>query len=87
MSLLNINVNGMEFTAHKCVLTIRWPVFERTFNTEMIQKKTNKVNIVDMGQHAFEQLFKYIYLGTAAIKDYVIQLYFAADMYRHVYDE
>ena len=81
---VTFNVKGIELTAYKCVLAKRSPVFQRMFNTEMIEQKTNTVNIVDMEQHVFEQFLKYIYTGNASIKDYVAELYFAADMYQMV---
>lgn len=78
---VTLNVNGRELKAHKCMLAIRSPVFQRMFNTDMLESKTNIVNIDDISQDVFVQLLKYIYTGTADVNKYATELFLAAEKY------
>ena len=78
---VTFTVNGMEFRAHKNVLAMRSPVFQRMFTIDMIEKKTNRIDIVDMEQDVFKELLKYIYIGTASLDKYGFELIFAAERY------
>ena len=78
---VTLNVNGRELKAHKCMLAIRSPVFHRMFSTDMLESKTNIVNIDDISQDVFVQLLKYIYTGTADVSKYATELFLAAEKY------
>ncbi|CAG2183026.1 unnamed protein product, partial [Oppiella nova] len=56
-------VKGREFTAHKCVLSVRSRVFSAMFATDMKECHENRVNIDDMDVDVFEQLLSFIYTG------------------------
>ena len=64
---LKIDVKGTEFMAHKCVLSVRSPVFAAMFASDMKEKLENRVEINDIDVDVFEQFLRFVYTGRAAI--------------------
>ncbi|XP_044576398.1 speckle-type POZ protein B-like [Cotesia glomerata] len=78
-----INVCGKEFRAHKICLIARSPVLAAMFSHEMIEKKTNKIDIVDLKPTIFEKILEYIYTDEVTNLDaHAEDLLEAADKYQ-----
>uniref|UniRef100_A0A914Q6M8 BTB domain-containing protein n=1 Tax=Panagrolaimus davidi TaxID=227884 RepID=A0A914Q6M8_9BILA len=56
-----ISVKGQEITAHKWVLALRSPVFEKMFESGMKEAKENKVEIPDFSFNIVESAIKRCY--------------------------
>ena len=78
---VTLNVKGIDFIAHKSILASKSLVFRKMF-TDMIKKKTDKVNISEMEQHVFQELLKYIYIGEASLNKYSFELINAAERFQ-----
>ncbi|XP_043287597.1 BTB and MATH domain-containing protein 43-like [Venturia canescens] len=52
-----------ELLAHKAVLAVRSEVFEAMFLSDMKEKDTSRVEIVDTKAKIFEEFLKYLYTG------------------------
>lgn len=75
--------DGCEFRASTEVLSTSSVVFEKMFNTEMIEKSNNAVDIIDFSGKTIEELLTFIYFGTVdSIADVDIELYQAAEVYQ-----
>ncbi|XP_044574733.1 speckle-type POZ protein B-like [Cotesia glomerata] len=78
-----INVCGKEFKTHKVCLIARSPVLEAMFLHEMTEKKTNKIDIVDLSPTIFEKILEFVYTDEVTNLDAHAQdLLEAADKYQ-----
>lgn len=85
---VKINVGDKEFLAHKSILS-RSPVFAAMFSHEMLENKTNIVEIKEVDPNVFEILLKFLYLGevdeikiTESTNDFLLEIMKVADIYQ-----
>ena len=78
---VSINVDDQVIGAHKSVLSARSPVFRAMFQHNMIESKTNSVQIEDMNYQVCKELLRFIYTGTIGQIDDCRDLLVAADRY------
>ena len=57
------SITGVEFRAHKAILTARCPVFAAMFHHEMQESRTNKVVIKDVDPQIFREILRFVYTG------------------------
>jgi len=79
-----ILVDGHTFKCHKAVLAARSPVFKTMFTTDMQEKETQEVKIVDFPKRAIQLMLQYIYTGSMdenTVKMNSIQLLQLAEKY------
>lgn len=57
------------FKAHKVILMARSAVLATMFSCDMLEKKTNKVEIKDIGPEIFEEVLGFIYCGQLSSLD------------------
>lgn len=76
-------VGNEQHPAHKQILSARSEVFARMFETEMLEKKTGYVSIVDIEPDVFKLMLDFIYYGKINSQDprKLIQLIAAANKY------
>lgn len=58
---VTFNVGGQIFSAHRCILAARSPVFHAQFFGPMSEKSFDKVEVEDMEATVFEALLQYLY--------------------------
>ncbi|XP_043287595.1 BTB and MATH domain-containing protein 43-like [Venturia canescens] len=76
-------IDDKELPAHKAVLAVRSEVFEAMFLSEMKEKDTSRVEIVDAKAEIFEEFLKYLYTGELNdLKNKVGEMLFLADKYQ-----
>ena len=56
-------IGNVEFSVYKFVLAARSPVFRAMFESNMIESRTGRVQIVDSSPETFEQFLYFIYTG------------------------
>jgi speckle-type POZ protein len=79
---ITLNVNGVEFQAHKAVLAARSPVFAAMFEHEMEERKHNRVEITDVETEVLREMLRFIYTGRSLNLDKMSDdLLAAADKY------
>ncbi|XP_043287596.1 TD and POZ domain-containing protein 4-like [Venturia canescens] len=72
-----------ELPAHKVVLALRSKVFEAMFLSDMKEKDTSTVEIVDTTAEIFEEFLKYLYTGELNdLKNKVEEMLLLADKYQ-----
>lgn len=76
-----IIVKTKEFKVHKVVLSVRSPVFNTMFRSDMMEAADNIVKINDVEPCTFEQLLIFIYSGKIPedLDYYAMDLFVAAD--------
>ncbi|CAG9767497.1 unnamed protein product [Ceutorhynchus assimilis] len=74
-------VKGRKIKAHKFILTSQSEVFRAMFETEMQEKLTNKVKIVDIEYEVFEAMLHFMYTDELPNSSMVKELLVAADKY------
>lgn len=69
--------------AHKAILMARSPVFVNMFTCDMLEKKTNMVEIKDIESETFQGLLLFVYTGKMQVTDVIksAALLTAADKY------
>lgn len=69
--------------AHSQILSLRSPVFASMFETDMLEKKNGKVEIIDIESNIFKLLLDFIYHGKVDSYDFDarLKLIVAADKY------
>ncbi|XP_057324850.1 speckle-type POZ protein-like [Microplitis mediator] len=78
-----VEVGDKEFPAHKIILMARSPVLAAMFSHEMIEKKDNKLTIIDISPKIFEKVLEYIYTDEVThLDDDAHYLLEAADKYQ-----
>lgn len=60
---ITIIVGSEKFAAHKLILSTRSMVFDAMFNTDMVEKQKNVVEIKDIELVTFKLLLEFIYTG------------------------
>ena len=58
-------VGKKEFKAHKVILAVQSPVFRAMFGSEMVESKSNRVEIHDIDQESMEEMLTFIYTWKA----------------------
>ncbi|XP_042911157.1 uncharacterized protein [Parasteatoda tepidariorum] len=61
---VKLRADGEVFFAHKCLLASRSPVFRAMFDREMLESKTNVIDIRDMEAKTLKYFLEYLYTGT-----------------------
>lgn len=74
-------IGSEEFKAHKIILTARSSVFKKTFETNMLEKSTNKVKITDASIDAFKLFLVFIYTNQFEPGDFAEELLYLGDKY------
>lgn len=79
---VTIVVGGEEVKAHKSILCARNDVFERMFDTDMLEIK-GRVEITDIEPHIFRLFLRFMYSGKLESRDTeeLLKLVVAADKY------
>lgn len=76
--------NGEELHAHKALLSSQSPVFAAMFNHDMLEKRSNIVEIKGISYDLMKQILLFIYAGKVGVSEEILSLeslYVAADMY------
>lgn len=77
-----IDVQGTKFESHKLVLSARSPVFHAMFVNDLIEKKTNTLEVCDIEPEVFSQVLRFIYTDEVDnLDDFAAELLAAADKY------
>lgn len=76
-----INVGSSIFAVHKVILMARSPVFCKMFTTEMKEKSSNEVNIIDIKASVFENFLRFVYTGQCDFNCDTFLLMNCADKY------
>ncbi|XP_055953384.1 speckle-type POZ protein-like isoform X2 [Argiope bruennichi] len=91
-SLLNDNIvsdiklktSNKTYPVHKCILSVRSPVFKAMFSNDMKEKVNECVNIEDLNEDTVLRMLRYIY--SAEVEEWewdsATELYEAADKYQ-----
>lgn len=76
-------VEDEEFSAHKQIVSARSEVFAKMFETEMFERRTGHVEIIDIEPAIFRLLLEFIYTSKLESNklDVLIKLIVAADKY------
>ncbi|EJW78806.1 hypothetical protein WUBG_10284 [Wuchereria bancrofti] len=78
---IEIEVEGITFTAHRYVLAAAIPYFHSMFASEMIESRQSRIAIQDIPAVAFQQLLDFAYTSRVHINgDNVQQLLYAASI-------
>ncbi|KAL7303408.1 hypothetical protein TKK_0004593 [Trichogramma kaykai] len=56
--------SGKEIPAHKLMLATASPVFKAMFTLDMLEKKSQSVNMIDISYEAAIEMLRYIYTGS-----------------------
>ena len=73
---------GKELKAHKCIVAAESPAFAAMFKHDMIENKSNTVNIPDVDHEVLKEMLRFIYMGEVEdIKKMASELFIAADKY------
>uniref|UniRef100_A0A1I8MB33 BTB domain-containing protein n=1 Tax=Musca domestica TaxID=7370 RepID=A0A1I8MB33_MUSDO len=72
---------GMQFRAHKNILSARSEVFAAMFDNEFLENKANSVSIDDIDGEVLQEMLNYIYTEEIVSKELAADLYVAADKY------
>ena len=77
-----IDVRGTTFESHKLVLAARSPVFHAMFENDLIEKKTNTLEVCDIEPEVFSQVLRFVYTDEVNnLDDLAADLLAAADKY------
>lgn len=80
---VQIHCGGQVFDCHQVILSARSPVFRTMFQADMAEKKTRKVNIVDIDPNIMEDLLSFIYAGkTPKLDEHATDILAAAEKYQ-----
>jgi hypothetical protein len=79
---IKIKVGGKEFHVHRCILSLASEVFERMFLSDMIETRSNIIEINDISDDICEELLRFIYCNEIKHLDInALDLLYAADKY------
>jgi hypothetical protein len=68
-----LKVEDKVFSVHRVILSASSLYFEAMFSNDLVEKKTNFVEIKDISAKTFELLINYIYSGELAINSVNVQ--------------
>ncbi|XP_014226111.1 speckle-type POZ protein A-like [Trichogramma pretiosum] len=76
--------NGKEIPGHKLVLATASPVFKAMFNHDMLENKSQSVDMIDISYDAAVEMLRYIYTGSVETKEYSLaaEVLAAAEKYQ-----
>ncbi|CAF0872254.1 unnamed protein product [Rotaria sp. Silwood1] len=79
---IKIKVGTKEFNVHRCILSISSEVFERMFLSDMIETRSNVIEINDISDDICEEMLRFIYCNEIKHLDInALDLLYAADKY------
>lgn len=80
---LELRCEGQSIPAHKAILSARSEVFEAMFHSDMLERRTNSIEIVDMEFHVLREFLRYLYTSTLTEQslETVMRLYEVSDKY------
>jgi len=70
------------FSAHRCLLSARSPVYEAMFASGMKEATSGKVNINDIDPDTFRNFLEFLYTGTVVPSSRNANLFVVADKYQ-----
>ncbi|XP_014227703.2 speckle-type POZ protein-like [Trichogramma pretiosum] len=75
---------GKEIPSHRVVLATASPVFKAMFNHDMLENKSQLVDMIDISHEATVEMLRYIYTGSVETSEFplTIDLLAAADKYQ-----
>lgn len=80
---LELRCEGQAIPAHKAILSARSEVFAAMLQSDMLERRTNSIEIVDMEFEVLREFLRYIYTSTLSEQsvETVLRLYEASDKY------
>ena len=79
---VKIKVGSREFHVHRCILSLSSEVFERMFLSDMIETRSNTIEINDISDDICEEMLRFIYCNEIKHLDInALDLLYAADKY------
>lgn len=79
---IKIQVGQREFHVHRCILSLASEVFERMFQSDMIESRSNLIEITDLSEEICEEMLRFIYCNEIKNLDLnALDLLYAADKY------
>ncbi len=79
---IKIKVSSKEFHVHRCILSLASEVFERMFLSDMIETRSNIIEINDISDEICEEMLRFIYCNKIKNLDInALDLLYAADKY------
>jgi hypothetical protein len=79
---IKIKVSLKEFNVHRCILSLASEVFERMFLSDMIETRSNIIEINDISDDICEEMLRFIYCNEIKHLDInALDLLYAADKY------
>ena len=78
---VHLKVKDEDVPAHKLILAARSPVFAAMFQNDMLESKTNEVEIADVEPVVLKALLEFIYTGDCVVGNLAEGLFRAADKY------
>jgi hypothetical protein len=79
---IKIKVGLKEFNVHRCILSLASEVFERMFLSDMIETRSNVIEINDISDDICEEMIRFIYCNKIQHLDInALDLLYAADKY------
>ncbi len=79
---IKIKVLSKEFHVHRCILSLVSEVFERMFLSDMIETRSNIIEINDISDEICEEMLRFIYCNEIENLDInALDLLYAADKY------
>lgn len=75
--------DGLQYKAHRAILSARSPVFSAMFDHDMTERNSNRVNIPEMSGKCLKELLLFIYTGECEKLDEMAEeLFKAANKYQ-----
>lgn len=83
IKVIGDDLNEMgSLSAHRAILAARSSVFEAMLTRDMVERRTNEIEINDLEFEVVKEMVSYIYTGFVNnMADYAVDLLFAADKY------
>ena len=79
---IKIKVAGKEFHVHRCILSLASEVFERMFSSDMLETRSNTLEISDLSDEICEEMLRFIYCNEIHhLETNAHDLLYAADKY------
>lgn len=79
---IKIKVASKEFNVHRCILSMSSEVFERMLLSDMIETRSNVIEINDISDEICEEMLRFIYYDEIKHLDInALDLLYAADKY------
>jgi len=84
LSDVQLKCGDKTFDCHQVILSARSPVFRRMFQAEMVEKKTEKVDIIGLSPPVVEEMLSFIYTGKTSkqLDELAVDLLAAAEQYQ-----